>query len=318
MENRRVKPMVEGGILAAIAVAMSLISLYVPIIGSFMALILPLPIIVLVVRHGVRWGIMSTIIAGVLISMLISPLQAISIVVVCGFIGVVLGYTYRKGYSAVRCLTIGSVSAIASILVVFAVSLLVINVNPMNIQMDMMQQAFEESLAVYRSSGMSETEIAEIAGKFKTGLDTVKQLVPVTVVLAGLFETYINFIVAGVVLRRVGHMNIVTMPPFKEWKLPWGLVYIYAFSLIGMYWGSSHEIEVLLQVSMNFNMFAGILSFIQGLVILFYMADRYQLSNFLRGIILILILTSGLFQVVALIGLFDIIFDYRKRFALKK
>ncbi|MBP2633337.1 MAG: Protein of unknown function rane [Firmicutes bacterium] len=318
MENRRVKPMVEGGILAAIAVAMSLISLYVPIIGSFMALILPLPIIVLVVRHGVRWGIMSTIIAGVLISMLISPLQAISIVVVCGFIGVVLGYTYRKGYSAVRCLTIGSVSAIASILVVFAVSLLVINVNPMNIQMDMMQQAFEESLAVYRSSGMSETEIAEIAGKFKTGLDTVKQLVPVTVVLAGLFETYINFIVAGVVLRRVGLMNIVTMPPFKEWKLPWGLVYIYAFSLIGMYWGSSHEIEVLLQVSMNFNMFAGILSFIQGLVILFYMADRYQLSNFLRGIILILILTSGLFQVVALIGLFDIIFDYRKRFALKK
>lgn len=318
MENRRVKPMVEGGILAAIAVAMSLISLYVPIIGSFMALILPLPIIVLVVRHGVRWGIMSTVIAGVLISMLISPLQAISIVVVCGFIGVVLGYTYRKGYSAVRCLTIGSVSAIASILVVFAVSLLFINVNPMNIQMDMMQQAFEESLAVYRSSGMSETEIADISGKFQAGLDTVKQLVPVTVVLAGLFETYINFIVAGVVLRRVGHMNIVTMPPFKEWKLPWGLVYIYAFSLIGMYWGSSREIEVLLQVSMNFNMFASILSFIQGLAILFYMADRYQLSNFLRGIILILILTSGLFQVVALIGLFDIIFDYRKRFALKE
>ena len=318
MENRRVKPMVEGGILAAIAVAMSLISLYVPIIGSFMALILPLPIIVLVVRHGVRWGIMSTIIAGVLISMLISPLQAISIVIVCGFIGVVLGYTYRKGYSAVQCLTIGSVSAIASILVVFAVSLLLINVNPMKVQMDIMNQAFEESLALYRSSGMSETEIADIAGKFKAGLDTVKQLVPVTVVLAGLFETYINFIVAGVVLRRVGHTNIVTMPPFKEWKLPWGLVYIYAFSLIGMYWGSSREIEVLLQVSMNFNMFASILAFIQGLAILFYMADRYQLSNFLRGIILILILTSGLFQVVALIGLFDIIFDYRKRFALKE
>ncbi len=318
MENRRVKPMVEGGILAAIAVAMSLISMYVPIIGSFMALILPLPIIVLVVRHGVRWGIMSTIIAGVLISMLISPLQAISIVVVCGFIGVVLGYTYRKGYSAVRCLTIGSVSAVASILVVFAVSLLLINVNPMNIQMDMMQQAFEESLAVYRGSGMSETEIADIAGKFQTGLDTVKQLVPVTVVLAGLFETYINFIVAGVVLRRVGHTNIVIMPPFKEWKLPWGIVYIYAFSLIGMYWGSSHEIQVLLQTSMNFNMFASILAFIQGLALLFYTADRYQLSNFLRGIILILILTSGLFQVVALIGLFDIIFDYRKRFALKE
>lgn len=318
MENRKVKPMVEGGILAAIAVAMSLISMYVPIIGSFMALILPLPIIVLVVRHGARWGIMSTIIAGVLISMLISPLQAISIVVVCGFIGVVLGYTYRKGYSAVKCLAIGSSSAIASILVVFAVSLLLINVNPMNIQMDIMKQAFEESLSVYRSSGMSEAELTEIADKFQTGLDTVRQLVPVTVVLAGLFETYINFIVAGVVLRRVGYTNMVKMPPFKEWKLPWGLVYIYAFSLIGMYWGSSHEMEGLLQVSMNFNMFASILAFIQGLALLFYTADRYQLSNFLRGIILILLLTSGLFHVVALIGLFDIIFDYRKRFAIKE
>lgn len=318
MENRRVKPMVEGGILAAIAVAMSLISMYIPIIGSLVAFILPLPIVVLVVRHGVRWGIMSTVIAGVLIAMLISPLQAISIVVVCGFIGVVLGYTYRKGYGAVRCLAISSASAIVSILVVMAVSLLLIQVNPMDIQMDVMNQAFDESLEVYRSSGMSEAEIAAAAEKFKNGLETVKQLVPVTIILAGLFETYINFIVSGIVLRRIGNKNIPQLPPFKEWKLPVILVYIYAFSLIGMYWGASREIELLTNASMNFNMFASILAFIQGLAILFYAADRYNLSKFIRGIILILTLTSGMFHIVALIGLFDIIFDYRKRFAIRK
>ena len=318
MENKRVKPMVEGGILSSIAVAMALISMYVPIVGSFISFILPLPIIVLVVRHGVRWGVMATVIAGILISMMISPLQAVSIIVICGFIGVVLGYTYRRGFSAVKCLGIGSASATLSILVVFGISMWMINVNPLNLQMDFMQQAFEESLDIYRNSGMSEAEITEINDKFQNGLATVQKLIPVTVILAGVFETYVNFIVSGLVLRRIGQSNVPQLPAVRTWRLHWSIVYVYAFSLIGMYWGSSREIDLLLHGSMNFNMLTSVLAFVQGVAFFVCVADRFHLSKFIRGIILIMMLTSGMFYVVSIIGLFDVIFDYRKRFALEE
>ena len=67
MRTTRVQPMVEGGILSAVAILFALISVYVPFIGVFVNLIWPVPIILLGVRHGYKWSLMATVVAGILI-----------------------------------------------------------------------------------------------------------------------------------------------------------------------------------------------------------------------------------------------------------
>ena len=319
MGSQKIKPMAEGGILSAIAVAMALISIYVPLIGTMVAFIWPLPIIILVVRHGIRWGIMASIVSCLLIAMLIHPMQALMMLIAFGLVGLVLGYNYRKGYGAFKSLGIGIIASILAKIAVIALSAVLLNINPFQMQMEAVDEGFKTSIEIYRTAGMSEEQLATLETDIKHGMEVVKLLFPMIIVFAGIIDAFINFSVAGKVLRKLGNTDVVSLKPFSEWRMPIVVVYLYAFALIGMYWGSTREIELLFQISLNANVFATALGFIQGLTIFTTVANRYNLSKFLRGIILILVFTTGLFlQVLAFIGLFDIVFDYRRRLGWHK
>lgn len=319
MENRKIKPMTEGGILSAISVAMAMIGLYVPILGAVVTFIWPLPIIILVVRHGIRWGVMASVVSGILIAILTHPLQALSMVIAFGMVGLVLGFSYRKGYSALKSLALGMTASVVSKIAVLALAMAVLNINPITMQFDMMREALAGSLEFYRSAGIDEQRVAAIGQDFERGMETVKLVIPILIAFAGMLDAYINFVVAGKVLRRLGSTSVPVLLPFSQWRLPWGIVYLYAFSWIGIYWGSSREIPLLLQVSLNANMFSSVLGFVQGLSVLSAMAGRYNLSKWIRGIILFFILTNGFFlQTIGLVGLFDIVVDYRRRLARRK
>ena len=48
---RKTSAMVEAGILAAVAIVMALISMYVPVLGAFVNFVWPLPIVICGCRH---------------------------------------------------------------------------------------------------------------------------------------------------------------------------------------------------------------------------------------------------------------------------
>src|SRR5665647_135226 len=121
MRQTRVRSMVEGGLLAAIAIIFAVISAYLPIIGPFVDLLWPVPIILLGVRHGYKWSIMATVVAGVMIAMLLHPLQAVSVVVGFGLIGVVLGYAFRMEFSPAKTMLWGSVASLISKVALLAI-----------------------------------------------------------------------------------------------------------------------------------------------------------------------------------------------------
>ena len=131
MTNTRVRPMVEGGILSAVAILFALISVYIPIIGAFVNLIWPVPIILLGVRHGYKWSLMATAVAGILIALLIHPLHAISVAVGFGLTGIVLGHCFRRGYKPVTSVLFGSVASLVSKIIVLSISAVVLGINPL-------------------------------------------------------------------------------------------------------------------------------------------------------------------------------------------
>ena len=60
--------MVEAGILAAIAIVMALIVMYVPVLGAFVNFLWPLPIVICGARHGLKWSIMTLLVATIIIA----------------------------------------------------------------------------------------------------------------------------------------------------------------------------------------------------------------------------------------------------------
>ncbi|MEG6584386.1 YybS family protein [Dendrosporobacter sp. 1207_IL3150] len=312
MQHNRVRPMVEGGILASIAVLFALISAYMPLVGPFVNLVWPVPIILLGVRHGYKWSIMATFVAGIIIAMLMHPLSAVGVVVGFGLIGIVLGHAFRSNFEPVKTLLWGSAASLISKVAVLAISAVVLGINPLNMETEALSKAFEQAVEMYRKLGMKEEDIAVISTNMQSMVQFMKLILPAGFVLAAIVDTFLNFQIAKIVLKKLGN-QVKSFPKFKDWTFPGYIAYIFILALVAMYWGNSRQMTTLYHIAVNFQVITSTLLFIQGLALFYYLTDKYNLSRLVRGIILFLIFTNGLFtQMLIIAGAFDMAFDYRQ------
>jgi uncharacterized protein YybS (DUF2232 family) len=130
--------------------------------------------------------------------------------------------------------------------------------------------------------------------------------------LASLTDTYLNFWVAKIILKKLG-VDLAPFPPFKHWSFSVTVLYLFGISMGLIYLGNSNQLELVKNIGMNLNALSTILLLVQGVALFYFFADKYNLSRIVRGIILFLILSNGIFmQALIFGGAFDIIFDYRQ------
>ncbi|MCE5286834.1 MAG: YybS family protein [Pelosinus sp.] len=316
MQHNRVKPMVEGGILSAVAVLFALISAYFPVFGVLANLIWPVPIILLGVRHGYKWSILATVASGIIIAAMLSPLTAVGIVVGMGLIGIVLGHGIHKGYSPFKIIGLGSAASLFSKLLVLAISIMVLGIDPFSTMPDDMAKALGLWLDFLRFLGMSEETLAPLAEQMHVMLDQMlaqmKIVLPAGFLMASIFDTYLNFTAARLVLRKLGQ-PIPQFPPLKYWNLPRYVSYIFIISIVMVILGREPEYQMVGNIGANLQMFTVYALLIQALALFSFFADKYSLSRKLRWLILFLIFTNPFItQIAAFIGAYDLIFDYRK------
>lgn len=312
MQKAPVKPVVEGGVLTAVAILFALISTYVPVIGAFVNLIWPVPIILLGVRYGYKWSFMAVVASGIIIALLMHPLTAVSVVVGFGLIGIALGYAFRQGFPPGKALLLGSAASLVSKAAVIAISAAVMGFNPLNLQTEAMIKGLEQAMEFYRGMGMKAEDLAQMEATMRPMMDLMKIILPAGFALAAVVDTFLNYQVAKAVLARLGQ-RIEPFPPFRHWVVPRITLYAMAVALVAIYWGRTREIELLYNSGMNLQVVATMVLFIQGLAVFYFLADKYNLSRIVRGIILFLILSNGIvMQALIIGGAFDIIFDYRQ------
>ena len=318
MNQHRMTPLTESGLLTALSVVLALMAVYLPFIGFFLVLFWPLPLIVLVVRHGLRWGIMAAAAAGVLMGLLVEPLLSLRLVIAFAPAGLILGWAFSQGWPGVRSFLLTLAAAIAGQLAAVGLLLLVTDINPLTMQVDVLQTTFESSLQMYEGLGMSEDALAQTRSEIEQGMKMLNYLFPLVFILMGLFYAATAYIAGGKVLRRLGH-NVPQFPPVHEWRLPIGFLYLFGFALVGLYWGGTRQIEWLYQLSLNANALAIIAGLVQGMVLMHCLFRHFRVSLFLRIVFYVFIIMNPfLAQVAAMTGLIDMIFDYRQRFSARK
>lgn len=310
--RRRIRSMAEGGVLAAVAILFAFMSAYLPLIGSFVNLIWPVPLVLLGVRNGYKWSLLTTVVVGILIALLMHPLQAVSIVVGFGLIGIVLGHAIRNQYGPVKTLAVGSAASLLSKAAVMGILFLVSGINPLIDQSDIAAQALEKSIEVYQSFGLTGDQLAQMKEQMALMASMIKIILPAGLVMAAVLDTFLNYWVARLVLRRLGHV-VPAFPAFSRWRLP--TVFAYAFiAAIGLlYWATTHELQWLKDIALNLQVLSSVFLFLQGLSLVFYLTERYQIGKMVRTVAIFLIVTNGLLsQVVILAGAFDMVLDYRR------
>ena len=309
----KITPTVEGGLVIAIAVILGLVSTYVPVIGMFVDFFWALPFAVLSVRLGAQkatYALMATII---LLSLFIGPLLTIRLALSYGLTGLALGFAIQKNFSAIKMFMIMLMVSFTAQIVAVVLMLFIMDIDFLDTQIAMVKESFEQTFSMYESLGVDQAQIDEARSQVEPAISLLSLLIPTLLLLMALINTVICFYTAKWIFPKIG-LHVPEMPSFSQWSFPPAFAYLMILALLGLYWGETRNLTLLYTVSVNANILALLVGFIQGLSVFSFVADKFDVSKLIRRLVfIIIILNFMLLQIVAFTGLFDMFFDYRRR-----
>lgn len=311
--GRNITPTVEGGLLVAMTLIIGLVSVYVPILGTFAEFFCAVPLAVLTARQGAGVGLSALVVTFILLSMLISPILAARLALSFGVCGVALGWSVKKNFGAVKIFLLTLIVASAAQVVTLALLIAVMDINIIDTQVDMVRESFTESFALYESMGVETERIREAKAQVEPAIQTMIYLMPTILMLTALINTVAVWLTAHWIFPKL-QLKLPTLPAFAEWRFPSLFCYTAVIGGLGMYWGFTRGWTEIFETSLNLLVVSGIIGLVQGFSLLSAVFDRYKISKVMRRIFYVLIMLNMFFiQLVAITGLVDMLFDYRKR-----
>lgn len=310
---RKTSAMVEAGILAAVAIVMALISMYVPVLGAFVNFLWPLPIVVCGCRHGFKWSVMTLLVATVIIAMVISPINAFFLAAIFGLLGLILGECMRRHLPPMQMMLYGSVGAVLALIINIVLSFLVLGIDPI----EMMFTSFHESLgqlaAYYREHGMGEEEIKKIVDGYAEMLRMMRIIMPGAFLLCAPVMAFINYIAAKKILTKLGE-SFTDLPPFIMLQVPGWVLWPYGISLLAVtYFYQTDQSSWLYTLSVNVQTVCSFVLVLQGIVLLYWFVETKGKPRWWANLATLLLFAIPLFsQIMVYVGAFDMVFDFRK------
>ncbi len=309
--RKRTKPMFESALMIAIAIVLIFSGMYVPFLG-FAVILLPVPFVIIGVRHGLRYNIISLVAAMILISTFQGLLITLAIFIVVGFSSLAMAYTIKRNYSFNRIIFFSVVSSLIALLLIVAV---LFSFSDFDIA-----QQFEEAVKMnnemnrefFMRLGIEENQLDETMKIQTLAMERMLILVPSIMFFAVSINTLINYGVTASILRRSSHY-IQKPTKLSYFRLPQNIltgtmvvvVLTYIMKLVKFVKFDALLLNVIAIFSMIY--------LIQGLAVVSYFIEKRGVKKVLRRIILVfLFLIPTIANILPYVGLFDIMFNIRK------
>lgn len=307
-----VRGLTEGAILAALVALFALAARYLPLVDIASVFVCPIPLMLLVIRHGVRVALLAALVAAAIGAMVAGPLTGAAILISFAPIGIVLGIGVRQRFSAPAIVLIGSAVMTVSLLVSLALTLAIANVNPYALMIDSMRQGQESAVSIYERLGMDRQQIERTTGPMRQMIELLPRLIPLLIVVGGINTAYIDFQVGRLVLRKVGQ-ELPALPPMSTWRVPPLFLWTLPVGFLLVAWGRGRS-PALETAGLNLSILAQMIFSLQGLFVGWALLDRYKVSRWLRWAIIAVAVTNPLIGLlVFFLGLADAAFDLRRR-----
>lgn len=314
----KVNALVEGAVLAAIATILALVGLFIPPLSLITNFLWTIPLIVICLRHDVRSGIMVLVVTSVLLMMFATPLRGLFLVLEYGFMAIIYGYAFRKNISVGKTLFYGCVAATIGTVLVILFSFMLTGFSPEYFEAQA-NEAMEMVLDLYRQTGVLErlpgqgVSPDQIRAMMPKMLSIIISLIPGLMIISSLSSAFLSFFLSRIILRKM-QIQLPNIPPFKNWRIPWyyiwGFIIAFGFFLLGDY----TKIQLLKTLGLNVLLIHGPVFFVIGLAVVKFYLEKFKVGKGLRlvFIVLVLIYFPFAFMSLATLGMFDMLFDYRR------
>lgn len=132
------RSLMESALLTGLSVVM-FIGSNLPVAGILLALLSPVPLVVLGLRHPMRNSLMGLVVAALIVMLILGPVSALSFVLGFGLLGVLLGRLVQKKKDAVEIMLYGSMISLTCKLLLMALLVKITGLNPLDLDVTEMQ-----------------------------------------------------------------------------------------------------------------------------------------------------------------------------------
>ena len=275
-------------------------------------LLAPLPIMLLVIRWGLRIAVLACIIAAAALFQFSGPLNAMSAVAMFAPLGLALGWGVRRGFAAQWTILTGSVAFFFGTLATLAVAQGIVHQDVIGEFITAQVKGLQTAMDLQRRIGAPPGQIKEMQQLIAIMPQFLRTALPVAFALGAILWAYLCYTVARSVLRRVGH-PLPAVPPMLTWRLSTGLSTV-------MLWGGAIASLVAIRApqlggialdAMLVNLF--VFGF-QGTLVGVTWANRRGYPTFIQILFGFMLLGAGILPLLglAILGMLDTWWDFRR------
>lgn len=297
--------------IAGVALGMSLFAVASLLFFPLLLLVFPVMFIIVGIKNGMVEGIISLMTTCTILAYIIDPMIALYLFVVFVPITITIIYTTKKRKNAMEVLLYSTIVLFASVLLLFSL----INIREGNFFMQI-EETFKEGLYLriesLKEMGFSSYEILEDKNFIESAFKEMLLIAPATLLFLSLIASYINYSLSILGLKKVG-INIINTPKFSRFRLPnniaLGTIVMFITTLIAKQLGFIYFDTIVV----NLTVLMGFMLLVQGLSIIDYILIKVKVKTFFRILFIVLtIVIAPLITAVSMVGLIDVIFDFRK------
>ncbi|MFB6431131.1 YybS family protein [Bacillus thuringiensis] len=307
---KQTKFITEGAALLAIYAILLLISMYVPILGTVVTFALPLPFILLTIRHKLS-NVLVIFVVALFVTVIVSQPMNLVKTIMFGLIGIVLGYTYKTRKKPVEILIAGTLAYLIGFVLIYVASIKFFNIDIMKQMQSVFSESMVQSEKIVSAIGMPiSKEQKELLTQMN---DILQSLFPSILVLVSVCFSWITVIISGSVLKKLKH-DIIPWPKFKDLQLPKSIVWYYVIFILLATFIKVDPTSYLHMVFSNLYVIFALLLVLQGLTFISFLAYR---KGFTKGVpiisFIVCMFIPMLFPLVTILGIIDLGISLRSK-----
>ena len=314
MVTRSTRPLVESALLAALSAVLMLLGWYVPVIGIVASLVSPLPVAVVVMRHGTRWGIMSSVVTMFVMAPFLGIPSALALWAINGAMGISFGIAVHRNYRPTIVLSVAALGSVVALVAEYAAAWLVMGLT--------LTKQFEEMLMILRESFEQAQKMLgpnpAVDELLKT-LPTVEMMLalgPAILILSAFLLAYLNYEIFRRILPRLGY-RLEPLPPFSRWIFPEIIGHAGIIAFIVSLFQAYLNVPAVAVIAQNVFTFASVIYLVEALSVMSFYLLRSGMSRGMTGFFAFMAISmlfgAGPLPLLAtLFGMIDILFDFRR------
>lgn len=339
-----VRGLTEGAVLAALVALFAIAARYFPVFSFVSILVCPLPLTLLVIRHGLRAALLAAAVSAAIGAMVADPLTGAAILVSFAPVGIVIGLGARQGRPAAAIVFAGSVAATISSVVNLGLLLAVAGVNPFTQMFQAMEQGLENAVRVNERLGLDRGQTEQFVAQMRLAVDLLPRVVPLLLVIGGVFSAWATYQFGRFALRRLGQ-HLPALPPLSAWRVPGWFLWAVPLGAALLWYARASPVPfpmpaqtlrmlppddvasilrmtvsrypLVEAIGLNLSVLGQMVFSVLGLVVAWVLMARYRLPSWLRWFIIIYAFFIPLLGLVAFVlGLADAAFGLRQRWRL--